>query len=142
MEIVTKAYGQIAIDPANIITFENGMIGFENLHKYVLLGKDESELLLWLQSAEDPEMAFVVIQPRFFKADYQPKIHVNELAELSVEDAADLLLYAVVVVPEDITKMTANLQAPIVINTKNNKGKQLILNDDTYKIKEPVFVAG
>lgn len=139
MEILSKAYGRVEIDPLNIVTFENGMIGFENVKRFVLLGKDDNEILIWLQSVDDKNLAFVVIQPRFFKPDYQPKIHVDELADLDINDDSELLVYAVVVVPEDVTKMTANLQAPIIINTRNNKGKQVILNDDTYKIKEPII---
>lgn len=140
MEINTKAYGKVEIDPKEIITFEQGLIGFEDKHEFVLLGNpDSQELLVWLQCIEDPNLAVVVIQPRFFKPDYKPSIDITEIEELEVEDPNLLLLYAIVVVPEDVRKMTANLKAPVVINVKNNKGKQIILNDENYKIKHLIL---
>lgn len=139
MEICTKACGTIEIDPENILAFERGILGFERLSKYVLLGKSD-DLLFWLQSTEEQEVAFVVIDPQMVIPDYQPQINIDDLKDLEVdENDLDLLVYAIVVVPEDIKKMTANLKAPVVINAKNNRAKQIVLNDDRYKIKEPVF---
>lgn len=141
MEIKTKAYGPLTIEPADIITFQRGLIGFENRLKFVLLGNPEViETLVWLQSVEDEELAFVVAQPRFFRPDYNPSVHLDELQELEVEDEADLLVYSIITVPAEVNKMTANLRAPLVINVKNNMAGQIVLNDDRYKIKEPVFM--
>lgn len=140
MEIKTKAFDTVAIDPADIITFARGLIGFEDKQKFVLLGDPEkTEALVWLQSIEDQNLALVAIQPRLFRPDYKPSVHLDELKDLEVEDEADLLVYAIITVPSQVAKMTANLKAPVVINVKNNKAKQVILNDDRYKIKEPVF---
>ena len=140
MEIKTKAFDTVAIDPADIITFARGLIGFEDKQKFVLLGDPEkTEALVWLQSIEDQNLALVAIQPRLFRTDYKPSVHLDELKDLEVEDEADLLVYAIITVPSQVAKMTANLKAPVVINVKNNKAKQVILNDDRYKIKEPVF---
>jgi len=141
MEIKTKAYGPLTIEPTDIITFQRGPIGFEDKHKFVLLGNPEViETLVWLQSVEDEELAFVVAQPRFFRPDYNPSVHLDELEELDVKDEADLLVYSIITVPAEVNKMTANLRAPVVINVKNNRAGQIVLNDDRYKIKEPVFV--
>jgi flagellar assembly factor FliW len=140
MEIKTKPYGVVEINPEEIITFEQGLPGFEDKKKFILLGNPETnDILVWLQSIEDKNLAFVVIQPKFFKSNYQPKINIAELEDLNIKDEADLLIYAIVVVPQDLKKMTANLQAPIVVNVKNNRGKQLILNDNKYLIKESIF---
>lgn len=141
MEIKTKAYGTVDIDPENIITFDSGLVGFEDKHKFTLLGTGEENTLIWLQSLDDENFAFVVIQPRFFKPDYQPAINIEEVKDLGVVDAADLLLYTIVVIPQDVKKMTANLRAPIIVNVKNNKAKQLVLSDEGYDVKELVFAA-
>lgn len=139
MEICTKACGTVKIDPEDILTFERGIIGFEGLCSYVLLGQP-GDTLLWLQSAEEPDVAFVVINPNSFKQDYEPEIHIDDLKELDVdEESLEVLIYAIVVVPEDVKKMTANLRAPVIINAKNNKARQIVLSDERYKIKEPVF---
>lgn len=140
MEINTKPYGLVNVDPANIITFENGLPGFEDMQKFVLLGNQEvDEPLVWLQSVDDEALAFVVTQPKTFKQDYHPTIHINELEDLELKDDSEIMLYCIVVVPEDVSKMTANLKAPLVINTRNNKAKQLILNDDNYQIREYIL---
>lgn len=142
MEINSKPYGKIEINPEDIIHFEKGLVGFEDLRQFVLLGNAEAEeMLVWLQSVEKPELAFVVIQPRFFKPDYCPRINSEEVEPLGVEKEEDLLMYAIVVIPEDARQMTANLKAPILINVKNNKAKQIILNDDRYEIKTRVLAA-
>lgn len=141
MEMGSKAYGKVEIREEDIFTFDSGIIGFEDKKKYVLLGEsEENEILVWFQSVEDENLAFVVIKPTVFRPDYKPKIHVDDLAGLDVgEDTSDLLVYTMVVVPEDINKMTANLRAPLIMNKKNNKAKQIVLNDDTYQFKEPIF---
>lgn len=139
MEISTKACGKVELNPDNILTFERGIFGFEGQSRYVLLGKSD-DMLFWLQSIEDEEVAFVVINPQLVIPEYQPEIQIDDLTDLEAdENSLDLLVYAIVVVPEEIKKMTANLKAPIVINIKNKKGKQIVLNNDKYKIKEPVF---
>jgi flagellar assembly factor FliW len=139
MEISTKACGKIELNPDNVLTFEWGVFGFEGLSKFVLLGKPD-DVLFWLQSVEKEEVAFVVINPQLVIPDYQPEISIDDLRYLDAdENSLDLLVYAIVVVPEEVKKMTANLKAPIIINAKNNTAKQIVLNDDKYKIKEPVF---
>lgn len=141
MEINTKAYGRVKINPDDIITFDGGLLGFREMKTFVLLGDPETtEGLVWLQSLEEEHLAFVVIQPRFLRQDYQPEIHIRELEELEIEDPAILLLYAIVTIPEDFKKMTVNLRAPVVINVKNNTAKQVVLNDDQYRVKEPFLV--
>lgn len=140
MEINTKAYGLVEVGEENIITFEKGIIGFEEKQKYVLLGNPEKEdFLIWLQSVDDEKLAFIIIPPHFVKADYKPIIPSEELEDLEIKDNEDLLFYTIVVIPEDIKKMRTNLKAPLIINTKNNKAKQLILNDDRYQVKEWIF---
>lgn len=139
MEINTKAFGKIELNPDNVLIFERGVLGFEGLSNYVLLGKPE-DMLFWLQSTEEEEVAFVVIDPQMVIPEYQPDIQIDDLKDLEVdENCVDLLVYAIVSVPKEVKEMTANLKAPIVINAKNNKAKQIILSNDRYQIKEQVF---
>lgn len=140
MEIMTKPYGSVTINPDDTIYFNNGLLGFEDYKKYVLLGiPDVGELMVWLQSVEKENIAFPVIQPRFFWPEYRPVVNVNDLEKLEIADSLDALVYAIVVIPEDAKKMTANLRAPLIINVKNNRGKQIVLPDDTYKIKDYIL---
>jgi flagellar assembly factor FliW len=77
----------------------------------------------------------VVVDPRLCKQDYVVDIEDAEVAILDIRDTGKVLIYSIVVVPEDLSKMTANLKAPVLINTENNKGKQVILNNEDYPIK-------
>lgn len=139
-EIVTKAYGMVSIDKDEIITFKNGLPGFEDMHEFVLLSNDPPDQpLLWLQSVEEAELAFVLIKPKTFRPDYNPSFPEAELSELKLEEDREALVLAITVIPEDVKKMTANLRAPLVINRSNRLAKQIVLNDDKYTVKEPVF---
>lgn len=139
MQINTKPYGSVEINAEEIIYFDHGLIGFEDKHKFILLKDNENGPLIWLQSLENENLAFVVMEPRIFKPDYQPSISIEELSGLDIEGEEGLILYSIVVVPEDVKKMTVNLRAPVIINHNSKKGKQIVLNDDRYKVKEPIF---
>jgi flagellar assembly factor FliW len=134
MELNTKHFGFIEIDEKNIIDFPEGIPGFENVKKFVLLSNEDSPFQ-WLQGVDNPHLAFVVIDPRLCKEDYVVDVEDAEVEILDIRDSSKVLVYSIVVVPEDISKMTANLKAPVLINTENNKGKQVILNNEDYPIK-------
>lgn len=136
MKLETRHFGTIEIDEKKILDFPEGLPGFENVKKFILLGKLEEESpFQWLQSVDSPELAFVVIDPRLIKPDYIVDVDDNEAEILEVKDTNNVLVYSIVVVPEDITAMTANLKAPVLINTENNKGKQMINRNDEYPLK-------
>jgi flagellar assembly factor FliW len=136
MLLNTRYFGQIEIDPKNIIDFPEGIPGFENVKKFVLLHhEDQDSPFQWLQGVDNPHLAFVVVDPRLCKQDYVVDIEDAEVAILDIRDTGKVLIYSIVVVPEDLSKMTANLKAPVLINTENNKGKQVILNNEDYPIK-------
>lgn len=139
MEINTRDFGKIKINSNDIITFENGLIGLENMKRFVLLGNpDVKEWLVWLQSLDDEELALVVMQPKLIRPDYMPKLTKEDKEELEIEND-NVLIYSIVVVPQDVNQMTANLKAPLVVNIKNNKAKQIILDDDKYSIRELIL---
>jgi len=136
MEINTKHFGIIDIEESGIITFPEGLPGFENLRKFVLLNKAENDIpFQWLQSIDDFDLAFVVIDPYAIVGNYDIDIDDNEIEVLEIADINKILIYSIVVVPENIKDMTANLKAPIIINTENMKGKQVVLNDTKYQLR-------
>jgi len=136
MQLDTRHFGLIDIDEKGIIEFPEGLPGFEDVKKYVLLGStDEDMIFRWLQSVDSPELAFVVIDPRLLVSNYEVDVDDSEVEILSIKDTEKVALYSIVVVPDDIAKMTANLKAPLIINTENMKGKQVILDKSDYQIK-------
>lgn len=140
MQINTKNFGIIEYNPDDVIYFEEGIPGFENLHNFLIITDNEEDMpFKWLQAIDNTDIAFVVIDPRVFKPNYTFEIDEELIQALQIEDINHLLIYVIVVIPDEIEKMTANLKAPIIINAKNNKGKQVILDNDEYLIKHPIL---
>lgn len=136
MQLNTKHFGMIEIDENGIISFEEGIPGFEHIKKFVLLGsEDQNSPFQWLQSVDYPERAFVVIDPFTVVEDYSIDVDDNEIGCLEIESINDVAVFSIVVIPEDINKMTANLRGPVIINTKKKKGKQVLLDNSEYSMR-------
>ncbi|MFZ7101352.1 MAG: flagellar assembly protein FliW [Peptococcaceae bacterium] len=132
----TKHFGEVEIDESRIIHFPQGIMAFEEMKKFFIIENENKDVpFAWLQSVEDGELAFVIINPFLFRPDYELDIPEAVVEELKIAETEDVAIFAIVVVPEDLKKTTANLLAPLVINTKNLLGKQIILNDKRYTTK-------
>jgi flagellar assembly factor fliW len=132
MKINTNYHGEIELREEDILTLVNGMLGFEDIEKFVLI-KEEDIFVEYLQSVKD-DIAFAVMDPFIIKQDYTFDIPDMVMKSLDIKSADEVVIKTVVVVPEDITKIRTNLQAPIVFNKTNNKGMQIVL-DDTYPLR-------
>ncbi|MCA2959118.1 MAG: flagellar assembly protein FliW [Silvanigrellales bacterium] len=135
MKVQTSRFGEIEVDDADIITLPEGLIGFPELVRYVLLDHDTDSPFKWLQSIDDGAMAFVVITPLTFRPDYTVEVTEEEIAVLKLENAEDAVISVIVTIPMDPKKMSANLKAPLVFNLKNRTGKQVIVKDAQYQTK-------
>ena len=132
MKINTNYHGEIELREEDILTLVNGMLGFEDIEKFVLI-KEEDIFVEYLQSVKD-DIAFAVMDPFIIKQDYTFDIPDMVMKSLDIKSADEVVIKTVVVVPEDITKIRTNLQAPIVFNKTNNKGMQIVL-EDTYPLR-------
>jgi len=135
MKIATFRFGELEIPEENIIEFPKGVIGFEQFKKYVLLEREDSDPFCWLQSLEDPNLAFVVINPTIFFKNYKIEIHYKELEDIQVSSLDRIEIYAIVTIPDDLARMSANLLGPLVINLDNNRAKQIVLVNGPYTIQ-------
>ena len=137
MILNTKNFGEIEVREEDVLEFEYGIPGFEDMTKFVILGKtdDENSPFFWLQSVQNSNLAFVIMNPRDLVPDYEVEIDMFTANLLKFQDENDALIYAIVTVPEDISKISINLKAPIVINAKNNRGCQVVIENDKYKFK-------
>ncbi|MFQ3621537.1 MAG: flagellar assembly protein FliW [Spirochaetales bacterium] len=138
MRIETKAYGPLDIDERQVITFPLGLIGFEQFKTFALLDATQKPFY-WLQSLDIPDIAFVLINPLLFRPDYTPDVPEEDLEELQLEKPEDLLLFAIVTIPENQTRMTANLQGPILINRKKKMGRQSISLNPNWRVKHVIL---
>ncbi len=140
MKLKTRYFGELEIDEKKILTFERGLLGFEDVKRYVLIPVgDGSSPFSWLQSVDDGNLAFVVVNPFMIKGDYDFEISDDIVEKLEIADASDIVVLAVVVVPDDMAKMTMNLKAPLIINTRNNKGAQTVLDTAEYSVRHYIM---
>lgn len=136
MKIQTSRFGEVDIDDGDVIDFDLGPLGFEDKHQWVLI---ENGLLGWLQSAEDPGLAFVVGNPFDFYSDYEFVVGDKDLEPLQIDSEKDVSVLSIISVPPKVENMTINLLAPIVINVRDRRAKQVILNNNKYSVRHYVY---
>lgn len=142
MKAATRLFGEIEIDESKIITFEDGIIGFPDMKKFTLIFDEEKEgrpSISWLQSMDEPETAFPVMDPLFVCETYNPSVEEELLKNLGTIKEDNLYVLVTVTVPQNIKELAVNLKAPIVINTDTRKASQIIVEDDLpvrYRIYE------
>lgn len=139
MLVRTERFGELEADEDRIIQFTVGMPGICHLYRYVLIEERERLPFRWLQAVDDPALAFLVIRPEEFLPSYAPPIPEADLQGLGLESLRDAEVYCLVAVPADPREMTANLRAPVVINPRNRKARQVILADGGYALKHRIL---
>ena len=139
MKVKTTRFGELEVNPTDLVTFAEGLFGFENLKKYFVVDPGDSTLILWLQSTEEEKVAFPIIEPKIFKPDYIAKLLPADLNGLELESLQAAKLYCILTVPANVTEMSANLKAPIVINSAKKIGKQIVLQDSKVSVKHEMY---
>lgn len=142
MRLHTKLFGEIEIDEQKKITFKEGIIGFPDLKEFFLMFDSEKEThngISWLQSANDAAFALPVISPLIIDPDYNPVIEDKFIEGIESPPEEHLAVFVTLRVPNDITKMTVNMKAPIIINAEKHKGCQIIIENDKYSIRHEVY---
>jgi flagellar assembly factor FliW len=134
--ILTARFGEVSVDDGLIIQFIEPILGFKDSLKYVILDHAENSPFKWLQSANEPDLAFVVTNPKFFGIDYEFVLSDEIAGKLSLQNAEDALVLTIVNIPQnDPGKMTANLLGPIIVNQATRLAMQVVLNDVNYSTK-------
>lgn len=140
MIVKTGRFGQLTVGDDEIISIPNGILGFPEYKKYCLVDPADDTLILWLQSLDNPDVAFPVLEPKIFRPDYTVRLSATELRELELENMNQSTVYSILTLPAaDMTQMTANLKAPIVLNLKKQIARQVVLQENEYSIKHLMF---
>ena len=141
MKINTKHFGEVEIDEERIVVFEQGIFGFEDSKRYVMLYEDEETKngLCWMQSVDEEGLSLPVINPMFWFPEYSPEVADEQIARIGALKEEDLNLFSVVVITDNIESMTTNLKAPIVVNIQTKKGMQVIAANEEYEIKHNLY---
>lgn len=134
MIVKTTRFGEINIDESRVIEMRGGILGFDHLRRYILIVQDEKTPFCWLQSLEDGDVAFVVINPFIVKPDYEPVVSDGDIERLEIERAEDVVLLSIVTIRSEPFAVSANLRAPLVVNVKKMAAKQVILEDPVHPI--------
>jgi flagellar assembly factor FliW len=135
MEMKTSRFGVIEIDEAKIITMRGGILGFQNLNRYIMILHEEGSPFHWLQSLDEGSVAFIIMNPFLIKSDYEPEIDDRTIEILEIEKAEDIELMVIVSVRSEPVKITANMRAPLVINRQKKLASQVILDDEQYPVR-------
>ena len=139
MQIDTVRFGPVEIDEKKLIVFADGIPGLEEYHKYALLQFEESYPIIWLQSAEDSGVCLPVLDTFAVLREYVFDIDDEDVKELEINGPEELQVVSVLVIPDDIQRMTVNLAAPVIINTTTGNAKQIMLTGSDYNVRVPVF---
>lgn len=121
------------------IFFQDGLLGLEEYKTYTIEAIEENGVFYLLQNLEDKELGIIVTNPFTFKKDYEIKLDDKLVEELEIKKEEEVLIVNTVTLGEKREDFTSNLMAPLIINVTNSRGKQVILNDSKYKIKEKIF---
>ena len=138
MKVLSKAYGLVDAHERQKISFPRGLFGFESFKDYAILDA-ERQPFYWLQSMDDEQVAFILINPFLFRPDYEMDIDNEELKAIDIADPAKALIFSIVTIPHDGSPMTANLQGPLVINRDTHLGLQVVLTDPRWKTKHDIM---
>ncbi len=140
MKINTSRFGEVEIDENLIFNFVEPILGYENLTKFFLIDHSTESPFKWLQSAENPNIAFPITFPAFFGIDYQFVIPENKSKLLEITNADNVLSFNITCVPqENPQESTINLVGPIVVNMDNKKSLQLVLTNANLSVKHKLF---
>ncbi len=140
MQVKTTRFGVVDIADDKVITFPQGLLGFPDHRRYCLLEPGDEACFFWLQSLDEPALAFVVTDPaRFFK-DYEVPIRAEQAESLNIDKIEDAQVF--VIVNKVGEMLTANLQGPLLINTLNLSGQQLVLADKRWSTRHTLMQVG
>lgn len=138
LRIQSKALGSCEIEDKQLIRFSNGLFGFEGHTEFALLDATQRPFY-WLQSLQDVDISFLLINPYLFRSDYVLEVPDSDIEELGAPDPDDILVFAIVTVPEDVLEMTANLQGPVIINRRDSLGRQSIQLNPRWKTRHRIL---
>ena len=139
MVVQTGRFGQIEVSSDDIIQIPSGILGFPQDNDFCLVDSGDDTLILWLQSLTNPLLAFPVLEPKIFRPEYVVRLSAAELRELRLQSIKDASVFTILTLPQNLTEMTANMKAPLVINTKQKVAKQVVLQENDQPIKLAMF---
>lgn len=141
MIVKSMRLGDIEVSADKMISMVRPILGFEQLETFCLIEVSEFAPFLWLQSIQNEAVAFAVVNPLVFWPEYKIEINSKEIAELKVSKIENVETYIVVSFDDQPKNISANLQGPILVNSENNRAKQLVLVNSEYGVRHSIMEA-
>jgi len=138
MTVDLPRFGPCTFEASEVLEFPWGLPGFPTLHRWLPLNLDSHPTFVWLQSLDDPSIALPAIDPWMVFETYDPKLPAYAFTSLEIREATDFATLCVVVVTPDAQEMTINLMAPVIVNLRTRKGRQIMLDGSNYSPREPM----
>ena len=120
-----------------VLYFKNGIFGFETYKNFLALPIEEGNIdILSLQSVDDDQISFLIMNPFKLDGGYDPKLTQEDFESVDATKEEELAYYVICVMNEQVDKITVNMKCPVVVNAIKKTGAQIILNSDEYKIRQ------
>lgn len=136
MQIDTRQFGPLDFEENAVLHFPEGLMGLEHLHRFLILDQDAVEPLRWLQSVDEPAIAFTVIDPALAFPDYKVRLSQDDRKALGLAPGQDPIVLTLVTVPKNAAEMTANLLGPLVLGAEGRVGRQVVQHDSQYGTRQ------
>ena len=139
MKIQTTRFGEIEVQEESLWTFPSGFVGFPDIQRFVVLDTEENSDYQWFQAVDEPSLALIIVDVNILQPDFQVNVPDEGLLEIDYTSSDPLMVMAVVTIPAGNShEATANLRAPLVVNVRTRKGKQVILHE-TIPLRFPLM---
>lgn len=144
MRIESRRIGAMDVSEESLITFPSGLVGLPSRTRFVILEFEQGLPVAWMQSVDDPEFGLPVADPGIFVQDYRVELPRQDVAELELATVEDALMLVVTTIHAGGVMVTGNLRAPLLVNSGNRRGKQVVLDRpelDLRALVDPVAFA-
>jgi flagellar assembly factor FliW len=139
VKCTSTRFGPFEVPDESLITFPSGILGFPEQNRYVMLDHATEAPFKWLQAVDEPELAFVILDPVTFHPDYHIEVPADALAEIKAQVDEELAIAVILTIPsDDPSRITANLRGPLLICHNTKLGKQLVLSEE-FPTRHPLF---
>ncbi len=134
MLLKTRLFGEVNVKDEEVIHFTKPILGFDDCREFLLMENESIFPTFWLQSINDPNLAFPVVSPFCVDENYSINLQSLDLDDIRLKNLDDALVLTLMVVPQTLSSIRTNLRAPIIYNPERKVAKQLILYDEKYPI--------
>jgi flagellar assembly factor FliW len=140
-ELNHTRFGTLEYAENDVLNFSEGLIGFAHCRSFIFVQTQAGGPFRWLQSLDEPSLAFLVVDPAAYVEGYAVELADDEAAALGIgPETATMLLTTASIPASRPQDMTLNLAGPIVLNAETRSGKQFVVEDERYAFKHRVFL--